>query len=104
MQIFERFHPVLKTYLEGIAFEHHVHRLRDQSKTYNDFIRHFWIWMDGLKVLKSIHYLRDHLYDNIPVTQAALFWLGIEERKHMHASDLLNQLRVLDQLETEKMV
>lgn len=35
------------------------------------FIKRFYHWFDGLKVLKFVHFLRDHYYPDVPVAFAA---------------------------------
>ena len=52
-------------------FNDAVAEIRRNSATMASFEKRFFTWFDAFRLLKLIHYLRDHAYPAIPVTDAA---------------------------------
>ncbi|GLX76757.1 hypothetical protein tinsulaeT_00970 [Thalassotalea insulae] len=54
--------------LKAIHFEHFISKQgRNDRRQFN---KQLIVWFDAFKTLKLIHYLRDHYYPNIPLTDA----------------------------------
>ena len=56
------------------GFKTAITSIRQNSASESTFIQHFDQWFDAFKVLKFVHYARDHHHPNIPVL-AASQWL-----------------------------
>ncbi len=54
--------------LKALGFENFVTKQQGVNQT--QFNKQLVTWFDAFKTLKFIHYLRDHYYANIPLTQA----------------------------------
>lgn len=68
-------------------------RLLKQSRSHKQFRKNFYAFFDGFKVLKYIHFSRDHSYPNQPVVEAAqqlaeIVWPG-EVEANISAEELL---------------
>ena len=61
----------VSSFLISIDFEKHLTRIIRHSPSLQTFFQHFHRWFDGFKVLKYVHFARDHYYPNVPVKQAA---------------------------------
>lgn len=97
----ETFPDPLRDFLREQQIVEKIEAMRCHSKTANAFYSRLWQWMDGLKVLKMIHHLRDHGFHNIGVEEAArslIAQLGIQPENN--AQGLLQQLRQVDRQET----
>lgn len=61
----------LKTFLDSENFEHSLIEIRKNSSSEKTFIKRFFVWFDAFRVLKLVHYLRDNLFEDVPVQIAA---------------------------------
>lgn len=53
------------------AFGQEVARINRHAASPETFIKQFYYWFDGFKVLKYVHYARDNFYPNMAVKDAA---------------------------------
>lgn len=68
-------------------------RMLAQSKDWDTFSKRFYQWFTPFKLLKFIHFLRDHYFpDDLLVEQVKLLGLS----NHFHAKDQLRDLRERD--------
>lgn len=77
-----------------------INEIETQSTSYESFEKRFFQWFDGFKVLKYVHFARDHYYPNVTVGEACdwLFaQLGLEN--HPHDREKLLLLRQRDRAE-----
>lgn len=73
--------------------------IRKNSPNTSRFVQRFLVWFDAFRVLKLVHYLRDHLYPDAPVADMACDLLsrqGIAMKND--ARDLLLRYRELDRM------
>ena len=61
----------IKLFLNKDGFEQVVARLNSQSNNLSLFINNWYLYFDGFKVLKYLHFARDNYYDNNPVAEEA---------------------------------
>ncbi|GIV34935.1 MAG: hypothetical protein KatS3mg031_2470 [Chitinophagales bacterium] len=85
-------------YLEQCDFMEKLQEMDAHSRSPATFLKRFYFWLDGLRILKIVHYMRDRFYPNIPICIAARQLL---EKLHIScpsssASDVLEKLRWLD--------
>jgi glycosyltransferase involved in cell wall biosynthesis len=60
------------SFLEAEHFAEGLKEVRANSSSYHSFARRFFVWFDAFKVLKLVHFLRDHGLANLPVTTESL--------------------------------
>ncbi len=70
-----------------------LEQLKKRSTTAAAFHRNFYFWLDGFKMLKLVHYARDHFYPNMEACEASSRLLNT---KADSALELLHELRTLD--------
>lgn len=87
----------VRKFLQQHRFEHVIFEMNRQVVSLPSFHKRWWQWMDGLKVLKLVHYLRDHGLADVPVVQAAQALLSIAQTRQTDQPEwLLNKFRNLD--------
>ena len=80
--------------------EYKIQKMKMLSNSKEMFAKRWWQWMDGLKVLKLVHYLRDHGFPNVPVVNAAQTLQPQGElQRTAGPADLLKQFRRMDKSE-----
>ncbi|UII30936.1 glycosyltransferase family 2 protein [Fulvivirga ulvae] len=52
-------------------FVFHFKRIKNNAASSDTFLKQFYQWFDGFKVLKYVHYARDNFYPNSPVGEVA---------------------------------
>ncbi|MEX0882474.1 MAG: glycosyltransferase, partial [Cyclobacteriaceae bacterium] len=93
------FPPELQGYLDEIGLAEKVMQMNNQSSERKIFEKRFWQWMDGFKVLKMTHYLRDQCCPNQAVyisSQNVLELLGQEV--FQEKDELLYTFREMDKI------
>lgn len=53
-----------------------------QCSNIDYFQKYLWVWFDAFRTLKFIHYLRDHGFPNLPITEAITTLQGIPHSTH----------------------
>ncbi|UII24220.1 glycosyltransferase [Fulvivirga ligni] len=89
----------ISSFLADNNFEEELDRIKKHSKTYDTFIKQFYHWFDGFKVLKYVHYARDHHYPNLPVNDCSkllLNQLGKQLKGDENNRMLLEMIREID--------
>ena len=69
--IIDSFSESVKVFLQNNDFNENISRINRHSGSFETFLKHFFQWFDGFRVLKFVHFARDHYYPNIPVAMAA---------------------------------
>lgn len=86
-----------RDFLRQNGLENEMYEMKRQSGSLPSFRKRWWQWMDGLKVLKLVHHLRDQGLANVPVVSAAQALLLMEKAKLSDEPEwLLNEFRNLD--------
>jgi glycosyltransferase involved in cell wall biosynthesis len=85
--------PVVRDFLIQSDIINRVNSMKGQSKNMEVFRKKFWQWMDGFKVLKLTHYLRDRGFPNQPVQEVAQLLIHDLSPK---PGSLIEQFRQLD--------
>jgi hypothetical protein len=90
---------VFKTFLKENNFLLDLEKIQSQSKNDQHFKERFFVWFNGFKMLKLVHYLRA---DNFPEklltigSNQLLNEIGITDQKELSALQLLEIFRDLD--------
>ncbi len=63
--------PAVKAFLWQQDFEHSIEEIKNNTTHLHSFRKRFFHWFDGFKVLKYVHFARDHFYPVIHLTEAA---------------------------------
>lgn len=61
----------LKTFLKAEKLTDDLIEIRKNSPTETAFMKRFFVWFDAFRVLKLVHFLRDHAFPNQPVIKAS---------------------------------
>ena len=61
-------------FMESEGFENEFIKIKEHSANHTGFEKRFYQWFDGFRVLKFVHFMRDHYFQNIDITDA-LGWL-----------------------------
>ncbi len=86
----------INDFLEKKA-ESKIGEIRKQTNTFSSFRKRFFSWFDAFKILKFVHFARDHYYENVDLAKA-MNWLN-EVYPGVASKDperQLMNLRVLD--------
>lgn len=70
----ERLPKSIREFLTASDFNHKIVEVKSQSTNIDTFRKRFYQWFDGFRVLKYVHFARDHYYANFPTT-VAVSWL-----------------------------
>lgn len=88
----------IRSFYSNTGFAHDLKKILEQSNTLANFSRKFFSWWDGFRVLKFLHYSRDHFHPDIPLIQG-LDWLNdvyFGLPKDLDPLDLLLRIREFD--------
>ena len=69
-------HKVLQEFLESQEFTGALKEILDNCGSYPAFQKRFWRWFNMFRILKFLHFARDHGYPEIPVEIAAAAFLS----------------------------
>lgn len=61
----------INAFLETVDFENNIERIANNSGSLGAFKSNFYQWFDAFKVLKYVHFARDHFHPNIRIYNAA---------------------------------
>lgn len=75
-----------------------LQNLQQRSSGQHQFHKNFIHWMDGFKLLKFVHYCRDHMYPNLNVEEACSQLFNID--KPDRREEVLYELRKMDREST----
>ena len=96
------FNQQITQFLEKEKFTETLRRLQKQSSNQKIFRKNFFAYLDGFKVLKYLHFSRDHFCPNRPVLGEAVTLAGFmwpdEELINTSAENMLNFYRLKDRL------
>lgn len=72
----------IRNYLIELNIEKHLPQIQKQSNTLNTFQNRFFIWFNGLVILKYVHFSRDHFHPNENIIEAIQKLVEILELPH----------------------
>lgn len=94
---YDQLPPSVKGFLLTQNFTQVLARLRSHATNSSSFIKSFYMWMDGFRVLKYVHFARDNFYPNMHVIRAASQLLySLEKCRYTEPEEILQALRTLD--------
>jgi hypothetical protein len=88
----------VKAFLLQENFEGKLERIQKNTSSLLTFQKRFYVWFDGFKVLKFVHFARDHFYPNVLIEEASqqlLKW-QLNEDASCDPKELLMRFRILD--------
>ncbi|MBK7129900.1 MAG: glycosyltransferase family 2 protein [Crocinitomicaceae bacterium] len=86
---------LLLDWLKQEKFDDALHSMRNNSASDSSFYKRFFAWFDAFRVLKLLHFLRDHGKDNSPVMQEISNLHAADESQFSFDSDPIIQLKIL---------
>lgn len=89
-------------WLNQEKFEEALDSMRRNSASDSSFYKRFFVWLDAFKVLKLLHFLRDHGIANSPVMQELCMLESAETNKFVLDEDPIIQLKNLRDYERTK--
>ncbi|MEM7367590.1 MAG: glycosyltransferase family 2 protein [Bacteroidota bacterium] len=88
-----QFPPMITAFLEEEKWPQKLAELRHHVASHKGFVKRFYHWFDGLKVLKFVHYARDHGYQSPHLLE------GCQELLHARAIPLPSKQQASSYLE-----
>jgi hypothetical protein len=83
-----------RDYFQSVNFSDTIQKLSNNVKTIATFEKAFYQWFDAFKLMKYLHFMRDHGYDDqLVVTEAAELLTMLQHDKPETSSELLNLCR-----------
>ncbi|MEQ9659485.1 glycosyltransferase, partial [Fulvivirga sp.] len=87
----------INAFLETVDFENNIERIANNSGSLEAFKSNFYQWFDAFKVLKYVHFARDHFHPNIPIYEAAYTLLKMKGiTPAVTSKEVLIQYREID--------
>jgi hypothetical protein len=88
----------VKAFLLQENFEEKLVEIQKNTSSLWAFQKRFYAWFDGFKVLKFVHFARDHFYPNIRIEEASqkLLQWQLNEDASCDPEELLMRYRKLD--------
>ena len=89
--------PSLRDYLIKENAIAKIEEVKSNTGNYNSFEKRFFHWFDAFRLMKCLHYLRDHAYPNILIRDAMNYLLpklGLDITENKYEN--LESLRVFD--------
>lgn len=89
----------VRAFLEQQNFAKKLEEIKGSTSSSRSFRKRFFNWFDGFRVLKFVHFARDHFYPSMPLPEAAdvlLQKVGKEALEAGTAEDLLKLYRQVD--------
>jgi hypothetical protein len=62
--------PAIREWLHQNDFTGHLSRIKNNAASDTSFLRAFYQWFNRFKILKYVHFTRDHFYQNVDVVEA----------------------------------
>lgn len=70
--IFDQSPTIIKEYFKEADFVEDLQRIRDQSKSLDQFKNKFFRWFNGFQVMKFVHFARDNEYPNTDISSSCI--------------------------------
>ena len=90
----------IQIYLEARGFAPALHKMKNNAGHYSSFIKQFYAWFNGLKVLQFFHFTRDEQsQQEVPISESALWLLNefnTSDQTIYDPAELLKQFRKID--------
>ncbi|MDQ3191331.1 MAG: hypothetical protein M3Q58_07055 [Bacteroidota bacterium] len=86
-------------FLKSCDFEEKLKEIKGNCKDLTSFQKRFYIWFDGFKAMKFIHFMRENYYSNINISQATQTLLNqilLKEQKNTDLNTILENFRKMD--------
>lgn len=102
VKVFEQIPQSIQSFLNNPAsFWQIIQDMNQRTKQLDSFRKRYFAWLDGLKVLKIVHFLRDNFYPEIKIVEASY---GLYLKKYGEtavANDLQYMLQKYRELDKE---
>ncbi|BDD04294.1 glycosyltransferase [Aureibacter tunicatorum] len=96
--IYQNFPDSIKAFLPFESFSFEIAEIKKYSSNQTLFIDKFYKWFNGFKVLKFVHFARDHFHENQTLTEACdmLFEKSLSLNKLSNNKEYLIRIREID--------
>jgi glycosyltransferase involved in cell wall biosynthesis len=90
----------VQSFLKGQDFFIKLREIVENSSTNQAFIKRFYLWFDGFKVVKYLNYVHEVYFQKIPVKDATVYFLKLNAfpAQKYDETELLEIFRKLDQI------
>lgn len=98
-QTYQAFPASIQAFFGWEEFIVQVQDIRQKTATLESFLKRWYHWLDGFKLLKYVHFVRDHHYPEIPINAASQQLLALlehESPQDAESSTLLEVYRNID--------
>lgn len=90
--------PIVQ-FLDDIGAEIQIKGIVEKTRQPESFHKAFYQWFNGFTVLKYLHYVRDHFYEEEPIEEAATSLLKVMGNKDGKVEDTAGLLSVFRQID-----
>lgn len=84
------------------SFEGDLKKILKQSNSLPSFKKRFFAWWDGFRVLKFVHFSRDHYYPNVPLNDATDWLIRVHFQSSLNNSAIRDKLLYLRKEDRKK--
>lgn len=98
---YESLEPEIKSFISKVEYIQLFIQINNNTATIDKFMKRFYQWFDGFRVLKLVHHIRDEFYENITIVEACKWILnkyGIDAI-NWSVKEMLIKIRALNQKE-----
>ncbi|WP_299464987.1 glycosyltransferase family 2 protein [uncultured Microscilla sp.] len=98
-ELYKTFPASIQAFFGWEEFAAQVQDIDQKTATLESFLKRWYHWLDGLKILKYVHFARDHYYPEIPIHEASqqlLNMLKHPSSSSANATALLETYRTID--------
>lgn len=98
--IFSTLSPAVRSFLKSQDFFNKIDEIAGNTSTNQAFIKRFYLWFDGFKVVKYLNYVHKEFFQKIPVKDAVKIFVEANGNitKDNSEYELLLTLRRIDQI------
>jgi hypothetical protein len=84
-----------RAFLMQSAFKSRLEEIHQNTSTLSSFTRRFYAWFNAFRLIKYVHFMRDHRYPNVSVAGASRQLLSLydQENAMLDAEELLSVYR-----------
>jgi hypothetical protein len=97
------FSPALQGFLMEVDFHRKVVEIADNTSTLSAFVKRFYLWFDGFRVVKYLNYIHSEYHKKIPVKQAVCNYFDtiLQDYTTGNDTELLLIFRKLDGIHSD---
>lgn len=98
-EVFADLPPFFREFLLKNSAEKNIKRIRNNCAGLEIFKKHFFLWFDGLKIIRIIHEAHETAYNKVPLLNAAQIMLKNRGYKNLHSRNYSEMLNIYKDIE-----